>query len=69
MRITRAEQAVEVEVVDDGAGPGENGDGEREGSGIAGMRERAAALGGRLEAGAGEGGGFRVWASLPAREP
>ena len=69
VRITRAEQAVEVEVVDDGAGPGEDGDGEREGSGIAGMRERAAALGGRLEAGAGEDGGFRVWASLPAREP
>ncbi|MEA2191400.1 MAG: hypothetical protein QOI73_1521, partial [Solirubrobacteraceae bacterium] len=34
-----------------------------------GMRERAAALGGQLEAGAGAGGGFRVWASLPAPKP
>jgi signal transduction histidine kinase len=32
------------------------------------MRERAAALGGTLEAGAGEGGGFRVHARLPAGE-
>ena len=69
VRIARGEHDLEVEVVDDGAGPGDgdlDGDGEREGSGIAGMRERAAALGGRLEAGAGADGGFRVWASLPA---
>jgi len=64
VRVARDEQALEVEVLDDGAGPGAS-----EGSGIAGMRERAAALGGRLEAGAGADGGFRVWASLPAREP
>jgi signal transduction histidine kinase len=36
------------------------------GSGIAGMRERTAALGGRLEAGPRPGGGFRVRAQLPA---
>jgi signal transduction histidine kinase len=35
------------------------------GSGIAGMRERTAALGGRLEAGPRPGGGFRVRAQLP----
>jgi signal transduction histidine kinase len=35
------------------------------GSGIAGMRERTAALGGRLEAGPRPGGGFRVRAELP----
>jgi signal transduction histidine kinase len=64
VRIARGDDAVEVEVVDDGAGPSG-----AEGSGIAGMRERAAALGGRLEAGAADGGGFRVWASLPAHEP
>ncbi len=68
VRIARLAGAVEVEVVDDGAGPGD-GAGHSEGSGIAGMRERAVALGGRLEAGAADGGGFRVWASLPAREP
>ena len=66
VRVARGEQALEVEVVDDGAGPGDGDGGEPAGSGIAGMRERAAALGGRLEAGAGEDGGFRVWASLPA---
>jgi signal transduction histidine kinase len=35
------------------------------GRGIVGMRERAAALGGKLEAGPGPDGGFRVRAELP----
>ncbi len=35
------------------------------GSGIAGMRERTAALGGQLDAGPRPGGGFRVRARLP----
>jgi signal transduction histidine kinase len=67
VRVAREEAAVEVEVLDDGAGPpaGAGADG----SGIAGMRERAAALGGRLETGPGPGGGFRVWASLPIGRP
>ena len=68
VRVARVEQALEVEVVDDGAGPAD-GDAGSSGSGIAGMRERAAALGGQLEAGAADGGGFRVWASLPAPKP
>jgi signal transduction histidine kinase len=37
------------------------------GLGIPGMRERAAAVGGLLEAGPLPGGGFRVHAALPAR--
>jgi len=49
-----------IEVVDDGVG----GDA-TPGNGIAGMRERAAALGGTVEAGPREGGGFRVVAHLP----
>jgi signal transduction histidine kinase len=58
---------VVVEVTDDGrarpgAGPG-NGNGS--GQGILGMRERARALGGTLEAGPRPGGGFRVQATLP----
>jgi signal transduction histidine kinase len=60
---------VVVEVTDDGrAGPGAgsgNGNGAGSGQGILGMRERARALGGSLEAGPRPGGGFRVQATLP----
>jgi signal transduction histidine kinase len=38
-----------------------------EGHGIVGMRERVAALGGRLSAGPGPEGGYRVFAELPLR--
>jgi signal transduction histidine kinase len=38
------------------------------GNGLRGMRERAAAAGGELEAGPGPGGGFLVTAKLPRRE-
>jgi signal transduction histidine kinase len=73
VRIARENGCVEVEVLDDGAGAPSaaapaTSDGAAappDGSGIAGMRERAAALGGRLETGPGPDGGFRVWASLP----
>jgi signal transduction histidine kinase len=51
-----------LEVTDDGSGRGAARDG---GSGIAGMRERAAALGGELSTGRGFAGGFRVRARLP----
>jgi signal transduction histidine kinase len=48
----------------DGSGAGSsNGNGS--GQGILGMRERARALGGSLEAGPRPGGGFRVRATLP----
>ncbi|MDX6690539.1 MAG: hypothetical protein QOF55_1797 [Thermoleophilaceae bacterium] len=56
-----------VEVVDDGRSPAQ-APGEIEpggGHGIGGMRERALALGGELDAGPGPHGGFRVRASLP----
>ncbi|MGZ4165916.1 MAG: hypothetical protein ACXVFO_04865, partial [Solirubrobacteraceae bacterium] len=39
------------------------------GNGVRGMRERAAALGGMLEAGPTDGGGWRVHAWLPMSEP
>jgi signal transduction histidine kinase len=51
-----------VTVRDDGRGGGGNG---APGHGLTGMRERAAALGGALEAGPAPGGGFRVRARLP----
>jgi signal transduction histidine kinase len=39
------------------------------GLGLVGMRERVSALGGRLQAGPRDSGGFRVRAELPARAP
>jgi signal transduction histidine kinase len=56
-----------VTVDDDGCGTtvGAVNGSRRRGEGIAGMRERAAAMGGRLSAGPRPGGGFRVAARLP----
>ena len=53
-----------VQIDDDGRGTGTPSD-DGAGSGIAGMRERAAALGGEFEAGPLPDGGFRVRARLP----
>lgn len=50
-----------IDVVDDGRG----GTGAAGGHGLRGMRERAAALGGRVDSGPDAGGGWRVHASLP----
>jgi signal transduction histidine kinase len=57
-----------ISVTDTGSGPG-TGPGAGGGSGglgLIGMRERAAAVGGTVECGAGVAGGFRVSAVLPA---
>jgi signal transduction histidine kinase len=51
-----------------GRRPGGSDRQSRSGPGIRGMRERVAALGGRLAAGARPGGGFRVEARLPLDE-
>jgi len=56
-----------VEIDDDGKAPSGGGSAIGTGSGITGMRERAAALGGDLSAGFRPGGGFRVNARLPVR--
>jgi signal transduction histidine kinase len=57
---------VAVQVTDDGPGPeAPPPDGRGSGHGIEGMRERAAAVGGVLEAGPRPVRGFRVHASLP----
>src|SRR5450755_426929 len=63
-----ADSAVTIEVTDDGPGnpapPALTG-----GQGLAGMRERVALFGGDLRAGPRPGGGFTVFARLPAGEP
>ena len=66
VRVAAEGDAVAVEVVDDGMGtaPGVGGG---SGNGIRGMRERASALGGTLEAGPAAGGGWRLAARLPTR--
>jgi signal transduction histidine kinase len=61
--IAADEDALHVEVSDDGSGSPARA--EAEGHGIAGMRERALALGGTFAAGPRPGGGWRVEAVLP----
>jgi signal transduction histidine kinase len=63
VRVWREDGELSVEVADDGRGPAHADTGV--GHGLAGMRERAVALGGSLDAGAGEGRGFVVRARLP----
>lgn len=64
VRIEYREHDLVVQVDDDGRGAVEaNGDGG--GKGIVGMRERASALGGQLDAGPRPDGGYRVRARLP----
>lgn len=59
--------AVAVEVVDEGVRAGHRRAAEGSGLGIVGMRERAALVGGTVEAGP-DGGGWRVAAQLPRQE-
>ena len=55
-------QELVIDVADDGIG---GGGGVEPGMGVTGMRERAASVGGAVEAGADPAGGFRVTARLP----
>jgi signal transduction histidine kinase len=63
------EDELRVEVADTGRGAGAasatGAAGGTAGHGLAGMRERAAAVGGSVDTGPGPGGGFRVAARLP----
>jgi len=60
------EQAISLRIRDNGPGPGpEPADMALSGHGLTGMRERAAAVGGRLSTGGAPGGGFLVEATLP----
>ncbi|MFD9074490.1 sensor histidine kinase [Streptomyces lasiicapitis] len=63
--VHHAPDAVTLRVDDEGPATGAEAGGS--GNGLAGMRERAAALGGTIEAGPRPDGGFRVTAVLPTR--
>jgi signal transduction histidine kinase len=62
VRVTVKQSGIEVHVLDTGRGAQPSA---TPGHGLQGMSERAAAVGGRLEAGNGPDGGFRVRAFLP----
>ena len=62
VRVRYLDTTLEVEVTDDGHGPGHAKAG---GFGLAGMRERVAVHGGELEAGPRRDAGYRVRASMP----
>ncbi|MGO9820774.1 MAG: sensor histidine kinase [Solirubrobacteraceae bacterium] len=65
VQVTAGLTEASVEVVDDGV-RGSPGSGDAPaGHGLSGLRERAEALGGRLEAGPLPGGGFRLAVSVP----
>jgi signal transduction histidine kinase len=68
VRISYGERDLVVQVDDDGIGAPGNG-AVSPGNGILGMRERAAALGGEVQAGPRPDGGFRVRAWLPVDQP
>lgn len=63
VRIERDDRWLRLRIDDDGPATGADAGGS--GKGLAGMRERAAALGGTIEAGPRPDGGFRVRALLP----
>jgi signal transduction histidine kinase len=68
--VTYGRGEIAVRIDDDGSPPGSSSrripTSPGGGNGVAGMRERAEALGGRFEAGPRSDGGFRVRARLPA---
>ncbi|MEU4096328.1 sensor histidine kinase [Streptomyces sp. NPDC026673] len=65
VRLAYTDGELALAVEDDGRGPAARPAGTGGGSGIAGMTERARALGGELTAGPRPGGGFAVRARLP----
>lgn len=63
IRLVRDDEFLRLEVVDNGRGP--SADGGQSRHGLAGMRERIAALGGTVETGPAAAGGFRVGIAVP----
>jgi signal transduction histidine kinase len=65
VRVRYEPGALLLDVLDDGTGGADRLAGPGSGQGLAGMRERAATLGGDVTAGPREDGGFAVHARLP----
>ena len=65
VRITHSPGRLALQIDDEGPATGSDAGGS--GNGLAGMRERAGALGGTIEAGSRPDGGFRVLAELPVQ--
>ncbi|MFD7997699.1 sensor histidine kinase [Streptomyces mirabilis] len=65
VRLESAQGTLRLRIDDDGPATGTDAGGS--GNGLAGMRERAVALGGTIEAGPRDDGGFRVLAVLPLK--
>ena len=65
VRVCYGEEAVEVQVIDDGRGAAADPAPVGGGNGLVGMRERVAMLEGDLQAGPRTGGGYEVKARLP----
>ncbi|MFJ9852564.1 sensor histidine kinase [Streptomyces sp. NPDC101150] len=67
--LRQAPAALEIQVDDDGPATAVSGEPAGGGNGLVGMRERAAAFGGTVEAGPRPDGGFRVRARIPLAGP
>ncbi len=69
VKVAYAARTLEIDVIDDGRGPGHPDPGpEESGHGLIGMQERLAVYGGELQTGPGRGGGFHVRARIPLTE-
>ncbi|MDQ2815546.1 MAG: sensor histidine kinase [Actinomycetota bacterium] len=69
VRLSYRDSELRIEVTDTGLRPPASAAGPSPGHGLAGMRERAAAVGGAVETGPGPDGGYLVVARLPFTEP
>jgi signal transduction histidine kinase len=65
VRVRRDNGMISVDVIDDGDATPAHDDAPSGGEGLRGMRERVSAVGGRLEVGPRQGGGFEVHANIP----